>query len=307
MFHIFNERMNNIKTIFSIKDLEHLTGIKAHTIRIWEKRYQLLTPERTDTNIRFYNLNHLKKLLNISFLNNNGYKISKIASLSNQVIHKQVRELASKGHLKNHAINTFKLAMLDFDQELFYETYNGLIKTKSFSEVFYELFLPLLSEIGMLWQTDTITPAHEHFISALIRQKIVFNTEMLQAKNIIKHNNTFVLFLPDNEIHEIGLMFINYELVAKGHRAIFLGSSVPMISLADVLPYYQKITFISYFTIKPEKEELENYLKEFESKLLTEHSHQLWALGHMTQYIDQQSLPRSITTFETINSLTATI
>ncbi|WP_299399603.1 MerR family transcriptional regulator [uncultured Gelidibacter sp.] len=299
--------MNNIKTIFSIKDLEHLTGIKAHTIRIWEKRYQLLEPERTETNIRYYNLSHLKKLLNISFLNNNGHKISKIASLSTEDIHHQVRELVGKGHLQNHAINTFKLAMLDFDQELFYETYNALIKTKSFSEVFYELFLPLLSEIGTLWQTDTITPAHEHFISSLIRQKILINTELLQSQNKIEHKNAFVLFLPDNEIHEIGLMFVNYELVAKGHRAIFLGSSVPITSLTDVLPYFKEITFISYFTIKPEKEELSNYFAEFESNLLKGTSNNLWVLGQMTQHIDSQSLPKSITTFKTIDSLIAAI
>ena len=143
--------MNNTKTIFSIKDLENLTGIKAHTIRIWEKRYELLEPERTDTNIRFYNLSHLQKLLNISFLNNNGLKISKIASLTNSEIHQQVRDLASKSNVKNHAINAFKLAMLDFDQEIFHDTYNALVKTQSFQQVFYEVFIPFMSEIGMLW------------------------------------------------------------------------------------------------------------------------------------------------------------
>lgn len=307
MFHIFQKRMNNIKTIFSIKDLENLTGIKAHTIRIWEKRYQLLEPERTDTNIRFYNLGHLQKLLNISFLNNNGQKISKIASLTSQEIHQEVRELASKGHLKNHAINTFKMAMLDFDQELFFETYNGLIKEKSFKELFYQVFLPLLSEVGMLWQTNTITPAHEHFLSSLIRQKLLVNTEILQAQNKIKHNDAFVLFLPDNEIHELGLMFVNYEMVSKGQRCIFLGSSVPIDSLIDILAYYQKVTFISYFTIRPEKEELSNYLAEFESKLLTNNNHELWVLGYMIQHIDSQSLPNSIKTFKSIDSLIATI
>lgn len=299
--------MNNIKTIFSIKDLENLTGIKAHTIRIWEKRYQLLEPERTDTNIRFYNLSHLQKLLNISFLNNNGHKISKIASLTTKEIHQQVRELASKGHLKNHAINTFKLAMLDFDQDLFYETYNGLIKTRSFKELFYQVFLPLLSEVGMLWQTDTISPAHEHFLTSLIRQKLLVNTELLQAQNKIEHKDAFVLFLPDNEIHELGLMFVNYELVAKGHRSIFLGASVPIASLTDVLAYYEKVTFISYFTIRPEKEELTTYLAEFESKLLTDNNHELWVLGYMTQHIESQSLPKTIKTFTTIDSLIATI
>lgn len=299
--------MNNIKTIFSIKDLENLTGIKAHTIRIWEKRYDLLEPERTETNIRFYNLGHLQKLLNISFLNNNGLKISKIASLKPAEIHEQVRTLASKGQVENHAINTLKLAMLDFDQDLFYETYNGLIKTKSFRELFYEVFMPFLSEIGMLWQTDTITPAHEHFISALIKQKVLVNTELLQAKNKIEHNNAYVLFLPDNEIHEIGLMFVNYELVAKGERAIFLGSSVPIVSLTDVLAYYKKVRFISYFTVNPPKAELSTYLADFNAKLLKNKNHELWILGQMTQHIDTKELPEQIKTFTTINSLIATI
>lgn len=299
--------MNNIKSVFSIKDLENLTGIKAHTIRIWEKRYELLEPERTDTNIRYYNLSHLQKLLNISFLNNNGIKISKIASLQTKEIHDQVRALASAGHLKNHAINTFKLAMLDFNQDLFYETYNGLLKTKPFRDIFYEVFLPFLSEVGLLWQTDTITPAHEHFITSHIRQKILVNTEILQAKNKIEHNNAFVLFLPENEIHDIGLMFINYELIAKGQRCIFLGSSVPIVSLKDVLAYYDEVTFISYFTVKPLKEELSNYLADFNAQLLKEHNHQLWILGQMTQHIDTKTLPSTIKTFTTINSLIATI
>ena len=299
--------MNNIKTIFSIKDLENLTGIKAHTIRIWEKRYGLLEPERTDTNIRFYNLSHLQKLLNISFLNNNGIKISKIASLNSSEIHQHVRELATKGNVKNHAINTLKLAMLDFDQELFHETYNALIKNQPFRDLFYEVFIPFLSEIGMLWQTDTITPAHEHFITSLIKQKILVNTEILQAKNKVKHKDAYVLFLPDNEIHELGLMFVNYELNAKGQRSIFLGSSVPIASLTDILAYYHKVIFISYFTVKPLKDELSNYLDDFNTQLLKDKNHELWILGQMTQHIDTNTLPNNIKTFKTIESLIATI
>ena len=299
--------MNNIKSVFSIKDLENLTGIKAHTIRIWEKRYELLEPERTDTNIRYYNLSHLQKLLNISFLNNNGLKISKIASLSRPEIQQQVRELASNGQVKNHAINTLKLAMLDFNQELFYETYNGLIKSKSFSDIFYQVFLPFLSEVGMLWQTDTISPAHEHFITSLIKQKLLVNIELLQATNKVDHNDAFVLYLPENEIHEIGLMFINYKLNLKGQRSIFLGPSVPIQSLADVLSYYDKITFISYFTVKPLKDELTSYIEDFNTQLLKDKNHELWILGQMTQYIDTSTLPENIKTFKSIDSLVETI
>ena len=156
--------MNNIKANFSIKDLENLTGIKAHTIRIWEKRYNLLSPDRSDTNIRNYSIASFQKLLNISYLNNNGLKISKIADLKEEEIPIKVREIASRGKVEDHAINAFKMAMVNFDQKLFYNTYNNLIEHKTFKNIFYTVFIPLLNEIGLLWQTDTITPAQEHFI-----------------------------------------------------------------------------------------------------------------------------------------------
>lgn len=295
--------MNNIKSSFSIKDLENLSGIKAHTIRIWEKRYNLLEPERTDTNIRYYSLANLQKLLNISFLNSNGFKISKIATMPNDKIPVIVREIAANENAKSHAINTFKLAMLNFDQSLFYNTYESLIKEKSFQEIFYEVFIPLMTEIGMLWQTDTITPAHEHFITTLIRQKILVNTELLQSKIKTHQKRTFVLFLPDNEIHELGLMFINYEIINKGYHSIFLGSSVPISSLIDILSYYDDVTFITYFTVKPEKDYINEYLKEFNDRVLEKHNHQLWILGQMLQHIDMKTLPKPIKPYKTIDNL----
>lgn len=295
--------MNNIKNTFSIKDLENLTGIKAHTIRIWEKRYNLLQPERTDTNIRYYSLANLQKLLNISYLNNNGYKISKIAALPGHNIPQLVKEVAQNDTTNNHAIDTFKLSMLNFDQKLFYNTYESLIKVKPFGDIFYEDFIPLLSEIGLLWQTDTITPAHEHFLTSLIRQKILINTEKIQAKNQVETNKVFVLYLPDNEVHELGLMVINYEIIAKGHQSIFLGQSVPLDSLKDLLSYYDDITFVSYFTVKPEKEHIVEYINDFSDKLLQKKSIRLWVLGRMLEEIDLKKLPNQITPFDTIKDL----
>ncbi|WP_299225891.1 MerR family transcriptional regulator [uncultured Psychroserpens sp.] len=295
--------MNNIKNTFSIKDLENLTGIKAHTIRIWEKRYNLLQPERTDTNIRYYSLANLQKLLNISYLNNNGFKISKIAAIDGEEIPKLVKEVAQSDTTNNHAIDTFKLSMLNFDQKLFYDTYEGLMKEKSFTQIFYEDLIPLLSQIGLLWQTDTITPAHEHFLTSLIRQKILINTELIQSKNQVVTDKTFVLFLPDNEVHELGLMLINYELIAKGHQSIFLGQSVPLDSLRDLLTYYDEITFVSYFTVKPEKDEIENYIKKFSDKILVKKTINLWILGRMLEELDLDTLPKQIFPFDTIKNL----
>ena len=295
--------MNNVKNDFSIKDLENITGIKAHTIRIWEKRYNLLDPDRTDTNIRHYNLESLQKLLNISFLNNNGIKISKIAELKEDEIAAKVREMASRGRMTHHALNAFKIAMLNFDQVHFYNTYNGLLAEKTFREIFYEIFIPLLNELGMLWQTDTITPAHEHFIAVLIKQKILLNIEKLQNLEPRPPGRTFVLFLPDNEIHDIGLMFINYELRSRGFHTIFLGESVPADSLLDLLDFYEDITFISYFTVKPEAFEIEEYLNEFCNLLLTSPDLAFWILGRKLQTYDTTNLPKGVSAFDSIEAL----
>nr|WP_321223327.1 MerR family transcriptional regulator [uncultured Psychroserpens sp.] len=295
--------MNNIKSTFSIKDLENLSGVKAHTIRIWEKRYKLLQPERTETNIRYYSLANLQKLLNISYLNNNGYKISKIASLDSYEIPKLVKEVAENEQTNNHVIDTFKLSMLNFDQKLFYDTYESLINEKSFLDVFYQDFIPLLSQIGMLWQTDTITPAHEHFLTSLIKQKILIQTEKIQSQNVINSDKVFVLYLPDNEVHELGLLLINYQLIATGYTSIFLGQSVPLDSLKDLLNHYDNITFISYFTVKPEKEQIDDYLKEFDDKILTKKTIKLWVLGRMLNEINLNKLPKQISTFKSIEHL----
>lgn len=295
--------MNNIRVDFSIKDLENLTGIKAHTIRIWEKRYNLLSPNRTDTNIRHYSLASFQKLLNISYLNNNGLKISKIASLSEDEIPAKVREIASRHKIEDHAINTLKMAMLNFDQVMFYNTYNHLIEKKTFSDIFYSIFLPLLNEIGLLWQTNTITPAHEHFLSVHIKQKILINIESLQSLEPKPVSKTFVLFLPENEIHDIGLLFINYKLRSKGYHTIFLGESVPMESLKDLLEFFNEINFISYFTVYPEAQDILLYTEKFNQLLLNKENTRLFLLGTKLSEIDVTKLPEKVTTFNSIESL----
>lgn len=295
--------MNNIKISFSIKDLENLTGIKAHTIRIWEKRYNLLSPNRSETNIRNYSINSLQKLLNISYLNNNGLKISKIANLKEDEIPAKVREIASRAKVEDHAINAFKMAMINFDQVLFYNTYNNLIENKTFSEIFYSVFLPLLNEIGILWQTDTITPAHEHFLSVHIKQKILLNIEKLQSLEPKPVSKSFVLFLPENEIHDIGLLFINYQLRSKGYHTIFLGESVPMDSLIDLLDFFDEITFISYFTVYPEVDNIPNYINKFKNLLLKKENTNLMLLGHKLADIDISTLPKKVSTFTSIKNL----
>jgi len=295
--------MNTIKTVFSIKDLENLSGIKAHTIRIWEKRYKLLEPERSDTNIRSYNLRSLQKLLNISFLNTNGFKISKIAALNELEIAKRVSEISFLGDTKNHAVNAFKLSMLNFNQELFYNTYNRLLEEKSFREIFYELFIPIIREIGLLWQTNTITPAHDHFFTVHVRQKILIHIERLQSMNPRPDTKTFVLFLPVNEVHDIGLLFINYELLSRGYHTIYLGENVPVENLNLLNSQYEDITYISYFTVSPTAIELDSYIKNLYSEVIENTNNSFRVLG--TRFIDYKpkKLPKQIKIFNSIENL----
>lgn len=295
--------MNNIKVNFSIKDLENLSGIKAHTIRIWEKRYNLLQPNRTDTNIRNYSLSSLQKLLNISYLNNNGVKISKIANLTEDEIQNKAKEMASNFNTEDHAIGSLKMAMINFNPTLFNNTYNQLIETKSFSDVFYSVFLPLLNDIGLLWQTDTITPAHEHFLSTLIKQKILIHIESIPLVENNATNKTFVLFLPENEIHDIGLLFIHYQLRSKGYHSIFLGESVPMESLKDLLTFFDDITFVSYFTVAPEIDDVASYIFKFNDLLLQNQHTNLYLLGTKLATLSDTSLPKKVTIFNSIQNL----
>jgi DNA-binding transcriptional MerR regulator len=295
--------MNNVKNVFSIKDLENLSGIKAHTIRIWEKRYNVLEPMRSDTNIRYYNLVNLQKLLNITLLHDHGYKISRIAKYSNEEIPEIVKGIVSEISVKSHAISSFKMAMLNFDQSLFFNTYNTLLSKKTFREVFYDVFIPLMNEIGLLWQSDTITPAHEHFISYLIKQKLLINTEKLQILKPTNDERVFVLYLPSNEIHELGLMYLNYEILHHGYRSIYLGESIPLDNLKDLKKYFNNVTFISYLTVEPNKEEINPYITAINDEVLNDDSTELWLLGRMVDFIETQNISDKTRVFRSISDL----
>ncbi|RTY87927.1 MerR family transcriptional regulator [Flavobacterium sp. GSP27] len=294
--------MNNVKNMFSIKDLENLSGIKAHTIRIWEKRYNILQPMRTDTNIRLYDLVSLQKLLNITLLHDYGYKISKIATYPQEKIPSLVREIISNKTAKSHAISEFKMAMMNFDQELFFNTYNWLIAEKSFKEVFHQVFIPLMNELGLLWQSDTITPAHEHFISYLIKQKLLVNTEKLQVLKQTKVDKVFVLSLPMNEIHELGLMYLNYEILLHGYKTIYLGESMPIENLKDLKKHFDSIIFVSYLTVQPERCQLDGYIQKMSNELVDDTT-ELWYIGRMIEFIKREELSDRITLFSSITEL----
>lgn len=293
--------LNNIKQDFTIKDLENISGIKAHTIRIWEKRYNLLEPKRTDTNIRFYSTQNLQKLLNIVLLNNNSFKISKIAKMSEEELVMQSREMVLETAINDEAINAFKLSMFQFDKILFNNTYNKLLLKKTFREIFREVFIPFLDQIGLLWQTDTLTPAHEHFISNLIVQKIQINTEKLQY-TISNTNKSYVLFLPENEIHELGLLYLNYELVLRGFHTIYLGQSLPLNNLDYFFKNKGKICFLTSLIVKPDTNKVESYFKEIDT-ILKGTNHELIAIGRKTQLVENQNFKSKIALYNSVADL----
>jgi|TARA_B110000967_G_scaffold190294_1_gene214860 DNA-binding transcriptional MerR regulator len=295
--------MKTIKTVFSIKDLEHLTGIKAHTIRIWEKRYNLLEPERSKTNIRSYNLRNMQKLLNINFLNTNGFKISKIAALDENEIATKVRELSILENMEHHSFNAFKLSMLNFNHQLFYKTYNELLEEKSFREIFNDIFFPLMINIDLLWQTQTISPAHEQFITSHIRQKILIHIERLQSMNPRPETKTFVLFLPLEEVNDIGLLYINYELLSKGYHTIYLGENIPTENLKQLNNIYKEITYVSYFTEIPNMKNLSGYLDEIYETSLKNTSNTMLITGKRLKGFEVENLPEKITIYNSLDNL----
>ncbi|WP_027419804.1 MerR family transcriptional regulator [Crocinitomix catalasitica] len=259
--------MNNIKTSFTIQDLELLSGVKAHTIRIWEKRYNLLNPERLNRKIRMYNINDLQKMLNVSYLYLQDYKISTLAKLSEKELAKEVEKVASAAISNNYEIHQLIISLYTFNDQLFEDIYKQQSKKMDFKEIFVGTYLPLLQHIGLLWQSSTIQPVHEHFISNLIHQKIVLNTVANSNKRKVEDDEVFVLFLPDGEIHETGLLFLNYLFQAKGCRTIYLGRDVPVDNLSRINSQFSKINWICYFLLEMTYPDKESLLVDFENLL----------------------------------------
>lgn len=262
---------------------------------------------RTDSNIRLYDATNLQKLLNITLLHSHGYKISKISQFPIEKIPELVKEIISDKSTKNHALSAFKMAMMNFDQALFFNTYDSLLSKKSFREVFGEVFIPLMNEIGLLWQTGTITPAHEHFISYLIKQKLLGNIEKRQLLEPQKTDKVFVLYLPENEINEFALMYLHYEILYHGYKTIYLGKSIALENLKDMTRYFSDIVFVAYCTVAPSEDSINKYVAEMHRTILSSSNSEFWVLGKMTVALNLESLPSKTFAFtsfeEAINKL----
>jgi len=295
--------MKKVKSEFSIKNLENISGIKAHTIRIWEKRYELLSPERTDTNIRKYSLESLKKLLNITLLYKNGFKISKIANLEPENVPQLVRQIALENNSDNSSINALKLAMVNFDVGMFDSKYKILVENNGFDYVFFNIFIPLMAELGILWQTGAICPSHEHFVTSLIKQKIHVQTEKIQNKKFIQESSPkFVIFLPDNEIHELSILYLNYLILSKGFQTIFLGQSIRIKSLNTLLSQNEALHFITYITVQPSKSHISNYIKLFDESIIKGRKNKLSIFGPQIKNLTFQQVPENVFIFNNLET-----
>jgi len=243
---------------YSIKDLEHLSGIKAHTIRIWEKRHGIIAPRRSSTNIRSYDDHDLKKIISVSMLNNQGIRISKIADMTGDEINRRVTEIAE---LRSNAalnIDQLLIAMVDLEEELFERVLGNFVVRFGFEKTILEVIYPFLQKIGILWQTQAITPAQEHFISNLIRQKVIVAIDGLPIAS--KASRKALLFLPEGETHEMGLLFYHFQARNCGYRTYYLGQNVPHEDLATIVESHKPDLLITSIT-SPPFEPIERYFK----------------------------------------------
>ena len=243
---------------YSIKDLEVLSGIKAHTLRIWELRYNLLSPKRTDTNIRYYDDDDVKKILNISLLNQNGIKISKLSQLSSNEISDKVISLTDQNLKFPEQVHSLVLSMLNLDEFQFVKVMDRNVDQHGFEKCMFNIIYPFLVKIGFLWQTGAISPGHEHFITNLIRQKTIYEIHKLQNS---ASGKKFMLFLPEDEYHELSLLFAQYILKLQNQNVLYLGQNLPLIDAEVAFESFQPDYIFTVLTMINPDFEISEYLE----------------------------------------------
>jgi MerR family transcriptional regulator, light-induced transcriptional regulator len=298
--------MGPFLTHFQIRDLEEFSGVKAHTIRMWEKRYGLLEPERSDTNIRFYGLEQLKTILNVSYLNQHGLKISVIAAMSPEERELKVQELAGQQGTGGDVLNTLKMAMLAFDELLFMRTSKAYSDRHGFRALVEEVYVPLLENIGVLWQTNAICPAQEHFVSNIIRHELIVATHALAPASATKRT-THVLYLPADEIHELGLLYLNHVIRNKGERTIYLGQSVPMEDLRQVAALHSgPLVFITVLMANPSPADVPAYLLKLRAMIPDERV-SFWVTGSQLARVAPMDVPPGMNLFKSMRDVIAAL
>jgi DNA-binding transcriptional MerR regulator len=287
---------------YYIKDLEKLSGIKAHTIRIWEKRYNIVTPKRTETNIRYYSNDDLKKILNVSILNRNGMKISQIAKLSASEVEKHVLNLSNQSDDYQNYIENMILAMIDLDEPRFEHILSHLVTRIGFEQTLIKVIYPFFNKIGILWLTGSINPAQEHFVSNLIRQKLIVAIDgAVNSTN--EKSKEFLLFLPEDEWHELGLLFYHYLIKTNNHSGTYLGQSVPLADVVKVANIRKPDYILTIITAAKPVDELQSFLRELSSCF----PKQTIFIGGLQTREFHQPLPSNINKIHSAESFVETI
>lgn len=244
---------------YSIKDLEQLSGIKAHTLRIWEQRYRFIIPKRTETNIRFYDDHDLKLVLNIALLKENGYKISKIAVMNPGEIRSEVLKFTEKNLRYPEQIHALTLAMIDLNEDRFEKVMATNILKLGFENTMINIICPFLSKIGVLWQTNSINPAQEHFISNLIRQKLIVAIDGQFVSNTEKVHK-YLLYLPEGELHELTLLFMHYIIKARKNKVVYFGQNLPFEDLQPIYDIHNPNFILTVITTSPPANKIQPYV-----------------------------------------------
>jgi DNA-binding transcriptional MerR regulator len=279
---------------YSIKDLEKLSGIKAHTIRIWEKRYNIIKPKRTDTNIRYYCDEDLKQILNISLLNKNGFKISSIAQMSATELSSHLLSITLNKEKLEGVHESLLLSLIEMNEVKFNNAFTSAQMKLGMEKAFVNIIFPFFERIGFMWQAGSISPAQEHFFTHLIRQKLITATDLLQV-NTQEGSKSVLLFLPENELHEIGLLFYNYALKARGYKTIYLGQSVPLTGLEDVISISQPDYIITSMTTSINQ----IHVKDFVQRLIDAAPNKtIFFTGPIVQTLDKEISKNMLTTEE---------
>ena len=245
---------------FSISDLEQLSGIKAHTIRMWEQRYNLLRPVRTATNIRLYSEDDLRRLLNVTTLCGQGQRISQVASLSDAEMKAAVLACCNDSHDYHVQVNALLAAMLSFDEASLNKLLNDSAKHLGFENMMLFVAYPLLQRIGLMWLAGTVNPAQEHLLAHLLRQKMLAATDVLPS--VPTSARRWLLFLPEGELHELALLFMNYSLRARGQHTLYLGQNMPTAELASVCETYKPDVMVAVLTLRPERGRVAEFAQE---------------------------------------------
>ena len=273
---------------YSIKDLEVLSGVKAHTIRIWEKRYNLLVPQRTETNIRYYTDEDLKRMLNISMLVRNGYKISKVSKWDDKKISETILNLTSENTSESDYIEQLILYMVNFDNISFYRLTNEIINKMGLEEAVTRVFFNFFIRIGTYWQVGAVFPAQEHYVSTIFRQKLIAEIDKLGI--VHSRPETILFFLPEKEMHEMSLLFYSYLAHKMGYRVIYLGQFVPQEDLNKIQEQVRIDFVFTAFINSITKEDLESYLESVKEMF---HDQKIFITGWQIQSHNPK-LPRNV-------------